>query len=133
MKNDVDKDVLTEPTPNDCTEADARNHDNEGIDGMIPKDTLLGYHAVSYHTAAWEDLPSPNVVDYYEPNTAGNEPKSAAKLLLKGTKVSLLEAEMDAANRSGIFGLPIVAELYNGGFDKPSKSIILCRRQLLRW
>ena len=29
-----------------CTEADARNHDDEGIDARIPEDTLVGYYAV---------------------------------------------------------------------------------------
>ena len=29
-----------------CTEADARNHDDEGIDAKIPEDTLVGYCAI---------------------------------------------------------------------------------------
>ena len=46
MKNDFNKDVLMEPTPSDCMEADPRNHDDKGMDGRIPEDALVRYHTI---------------------------------------------------------------------------------------
>ena len=119
MKNDVNRVALTEPTINDCLEADTTNHDNKGIDGRILEDTMVWYHEVSYRSAACEDLPSPNIADWYEPNTAVNEPEITAELLLNKEKASLLEAEEDATDGAGVFGLPTVAEMYTWGFGKP--------------